>query len=377
MKKKEATPIINTACVLLFVAFVFLYLFCFQDDLLIYAQHILSGGTTVYNPLVGAILITFILGLVSMLSARVFTNNLFFIPAIYHLPSMLILASLTDVEIVENMEESVFGNTWIVSIVIFVVLLLANRMMKGFPMNSPLNMTGLLRELTINLAVFLAMVAYVLIMANTSEKDHLELRDEVLLQGRYFDDATQVDIKQEFSSEHMTTLRAYALGRTGGIGEHFFESEVVGKSEALLPTKDNPMLVMPSMPIYSFVGGVPAPGMDAKECLRLLNKRGQLRTKARDYLYLSCLLDKNLDGFAGYLAEDSTTLANLPKHYREALTLYNHLRTAPKIDYSTPELDADYADFEALRKNNKNKVLCENTVRDAYGKTYWYYYFFK
>lgn len=375
MSKKEATPIVNFVCTLIFLAFTFLYLFCFQDDLLIYAQHVLSGGITAYNPLIGAIIITLLLGLLSMVSAKFFANNLFFIPALYHLPSILVLASLTDVH-VQSEDGSVFGRTWIVAILAFIVLAIVNLLVKGLPFRKSISIADILRELALNLGVLLAMIVFMTFMANTDEMDHLTLRQEVLIsQGRY-EEASLVGKKQVVGNRHMTTLRAFALAKTGEIGERLFEYRVEGASSAdLFPTKQNPMMVLPEMKIYQFVGGVPAPGMDAKECIRLLNKRGQLRPNAHDYLYMSKLLDRDLDGFANVLANDSVDLKTLPKHYREALTMYNHLRTQPKVDYAAPEMDANFEDFMAIIKKNPNKVLQENALRDSYGKTYWFYYY--
>ena len=115
--------------------------------------------------------------------------------------------------------------------------------------------------------------------------------------------------------------------------------------------------------------------MDARECIRLLAKRNKLNNKARDYKYLSRLIDRDLDGFVGYLKNDSVSVDSLPKHYREALTLYNHLRTVPVLEYSSPEMDTDFKDFQDLLKKNPNKVLRENAMRDSYGNTYWFYYY--
>ena len=376
MKRKTSSPIVNIVCTLLFVVFAFLYLFCFQGDLMKYAQHVLSEGMTVYNPLVGALIITPLLGVLSLISARFLTQNLFFIPAIYHLPSILVLASMTDINIVEGSNEAVYGKTWIVSIVVFALLLFVNRLVKDIPIKG--NYTAgadVLRNLVLNLAVFLGMMTYLLSMANTSEMDHITLHQEELIdQGRY-EEAALIGKKQSIASPHLTTLRAYALSRTNGIGEYFFEYPIEGNSDALLPSSDNPMLLAPERPIFKFVGGRPAEGISSKLCLQLLNWRGQLNSEARDYLYLAFLLDKDIDGFVNCLVKDSVSTDSLPKHYREALVLYKHQRIEPKIDFSTPEMQADYMDFEAMRKKNPVKVLRENALRASYGNTYWYYYY--
>lgn len=344
--------------------------------MLVYAQHILSGGITAYNPLIGAVIITFVLGIVSILSASLFTNNFFRIPALYHLPSMLVLASLTDINIVEDASDSVTGKAWIASIIIFVLLLAVNRMIKGLPRSVHFSsVSDIFRDLAINVGVIIGMIAMVFGMANTNDIDHEMLRQEVLISKDRYDEVLSPFKKQNFSNDHLTTLRAFALAKTNGIGEHFFEYPVNSNSDALLPSENNPMLVVPEKQIFKFIGGKPAEGMKARRCLQILKWRNQLSDDARDYLYLAFLLDKDLDGFVNCLAKDSVNVKTLPKHYREALTLYNHLRTQPEIDYSMPEMDTDYDDFEALKKKNHVKLLRENALRESYGNTYWYYYF--
>lgn len=376
MRKNTALPMTNTICTLVFLVFVFTNLFCFQNNMLVYAQHVLSGGTTVYNSLVGAVILSIILGLLSLFSSRFFTNNMYSVPAIYHLPSLLVLASLTDVHITSGNDESVYGHTWIVSIVIFCVLILINRLAKGMLASpQPKSSFDIIRNVNLNIVVMLAMIAYVMAMSNTNEMDHEVLRQEVLIRQERFAEVLSPAKKQNLASAHLTTLRSFAMVKTKEVGEHFFEYPVLGNSDDILPSTDNPMLVAPDKQIFKFIGGKPAEGMKAKFCLQVLDWRGKLNPEARDYLYLAFLLDKDLDGFVNHLAKDSADVANLPKHYREALVLYNHLRTEPKIDFSKPELETDFSDFEALRKKNADKVLNDNALRQAYGTTYWYYYY--
>ena len=48
-------------CAIVFLTFSFVWLYCFQADVLAAAQHVLSKGLTSYKPLVGALLITLVL----------------------------------------------------------------------------------------------------------------------------------------------------------------------------------------------------------------------------------------------------------------------------------------------------------------------------
>ena len=101
------------------------------------------------------------------------------------------------------------------------------------------------------------------------------------------------------------------------------------------------------------------------------------RKAACDYLLTACLLDKNLNQFALIVRKLYADIRSLPKHYREALILYTHLRSNPVIIYKDDVLDADFKDFQELDKKFSDKNMQRNAVREVYGNTYWYYYFFQ
>lgn len=101
------------------------------------------------------------------------------------------------------------------------------------------------------------------------------------------------------------------------------------------------------------------------------------RKAACDYLLTACLLDKNLNQFALIVRQLYADIRSLPKHYREALILYTHLRSNPVIIYKDDVLDTDFKDFQELDKKFSDKNMQRNAVRQVYGNTYWYYYFFQ
>ena len=101
------------------------------------------------------------------------------------------------------------------------------------------------------------------------------------------------------------------------------------------------------------------------------------RKAACDYLLTACLLDKNLNQFALIVRQLYADICSLPKHYREALILYTHLRSNPVIIYKDDVLDADFKDFQELDKKFSDKNMQRNAVQQVYGNTYWYYYFFQ
>lgn len=376
MRRHQSSALVNTICSVLFYAFAFLYLYFFQGDLLGYAQHVLSGGATVYDTFVGAVIITAVLMLLSVLSARVLGRNYYNAPSFYHLPSALILAAMIDIH-VQDASGSVFGHVWIVALILFVLYLIMNKVLNraelGLPVVTP---TDVMRNLWLNLAALCVMIGGIVFCNNTNERIHLRLAAEKAISNNRYAKATRILSVNNYDDSELAMLRAISLGKQGLLGEEFFEHPVKEGSKVLFPSKENQLLVLPSMKIYQFVGGVPGVDMDARETLRLLRKRNQLKPAAKDYLYTACLLDRDLDKFVEYLSQDTDSVGSLPKHYREALTLYNHKHVNPILKYSSPEMDADFDDFHALIKKNPDKTLQYNILRDTYGNTYWFYYYF-
>ena len=117
--------------------------------------------------------------------------------------------------------------------------------------------------------------------------------------------------------------------------------------------------------------------MHAMEYLLYIERNGLAMKSATDYILCGYLLDKNLDAFVSAIRHKyNIASASLPKHYKEALTLYTHLRANPVLVYHDEVMDADYADLQKLTRSYPDVRERESYVRDTYGDTYWYYYFY-
>ena len=98
--KKRTARMISWVCGSLFTLFSLLYLFVMQADLLATAQHLLSKGQTVYSPLWGTVIITFLLLLLQGVFRRIMVYPLRF-HALYYFPSCVVLGLLTSSNRVE------------------------------------------------------------------------------------------------------------------------------------------------------------------------------------------------------------------------------------------------------------------------------------
>jgi hypothetical protein len=108
--------------------------------------------------------------------------------------------------------------------------------------------------------------------------------------------------------------------------------------------------------------------------LRAILRSGQAKPAAVDYLLCGYLIDCDLDGFASELTHYYTVNDSLPRYYREALVLYNHLRSHPLVVYKDPVLDTDYTDMRKMlatcrQESERRRMLLEN-----YAGSYWHYF---
>ena len=103
---------------------------------------------------------------------------------------------------------------------------------------------------------------------------------------------------------------------------------VEANSSQMLPTDSLSTLMMyPVDSLYRFLGARPASRMTPMRYLQLLERRDSVPNPAvADYQLCGYLIDRQLDKFASEIERYYTINDSLPRHYREALTLYTHLR---------------------------------------------------
>ena len=95
-RKKSSTLTIHVMCAIVFVLFSLAWLYFFQSDVMAMTQYELSGGLTHYNSALGAVIITVLLYLLQLVVYAV-TRLKKRSHALTYVPSMMILAMLTDV----------------------------------------------------------------------------------------------------------------------------------------------------------------------------------------------------------------------------------------------------------------------------------------
>ena len=106
-------------CAVSFIVFSFLWFYWFQADLLVVAQHVLSGGVTHYDRLIGATIITTVLFLLQ-LAVHAVTRLSRRTHALTYLPSFLALTFLSDVRISNDKSVEV-GSRWWLLVIVFIL----------------------------------------------------------------------------------------------------------------------------------------------------------------------------------------------------------------------------------------------------------------
>lgn len=149
-------------------------------------------------------------------------------------------------------------------------------------------------------------------------------------EGNY-EKALQVGDRSDKTDRQLMLLRMEALHHEGLLGERLFTYPIVGRGDELV-------------------------------------------AKGGDYELCAYLIDKKLDRFVAALPKYYPVNEQLPRHYREALVLYRHLRANPVIVYHDNVMDTDYEDLQEQKHKIQDKKARQVALFQNYEGTYWYYF---
>lgn len=374
-QQRNGTIVVRICCAVFFLLFSFLYLYEYQADVLSATQHVLSGGVTHYNRVVGAVLITLVLWLLQGL-VRVATRLGGYLHAPTYLPSLLLLGILTDVS--HDIETATYIGHWfwlfpLLMLVYGGVVWLCRPLQCARPIARGGN---LLSAVWVNMLSLTTMSLFTCMIGNHDRLFHYRLHAETQMLACRYVEAAMVGARDEKTDSSLTLLRIWALSRQGKLGESLFEYPLAGGSDAMLPNRSSVRLVMLSeKALYRDLGGVFREHLRPIDYLKRLHQTPRATRASHDWLLCAGLLDCDLDAFAQTLPTYRNIKAPLPKHYREALTLYTHMRNNPLVVFKDSIMEADYEGFQAIRRNHADERTRHTLLKDNYGKTYWFYYY--
>ena len=233
-----------------------------------------------------------------------------------------------------------------------------------------------------NISIMLVSFFVVILLGNTHDVLHYELRVERDLSRHDERKALETASSELATSQRLLALRAYALARTHSLGDRLFEyPQVEGNTDLFLHTYDAGKMTYPLDSVRAFLGFLPEREMTAELLLQQVDKEKLTRfSPLADYLLCTLLLQKNLPVFASWLSriyslQDRPKEAKLPRYYREALVLYNSLYVHPSVVFHSAEIEENYSDFKELAGRYAHPVERKNYLRRMYGDTYWWYYY--
>ena len=372
-----SATVVRTVCAIVFLLFVAIYVFFYQEDTLALTQHILSGGATIYSRVIGGIIITIVLALLHFTTAKVMRTKPLCIYALSCFPSLYILAMLTDFDTSQPLSP---WRWWAIlmplaaavwwGVVYFLGELLRDRCSdirheEGY----------LARTLGCNIFILAAMMIGVGLLSNSNDITHYRLRMERLLMHGEYAKALEVGKASDKTDASLTMLRVFALAHEGRLGDELFKYPVRGTSASIVPElSDGKMLMLSPDSVYRMLGAIPRHGQTTKNYLKAIVKSGQATKAAIEYQLCGMLIDKDLDGFVNLLMKTHKIDDTLPLHYREALILYTHRRSSPKVVYRNTVMDTDYDDMQRLEAETKSPGERRIQIYKQFSGTYWEYF---
>jgi hypothetical protein len=227
----------------------------------------------------------------------------------------------------------------------------------------------------------MVMLVRMMIVGQVSNDDtvfHYRMRAEKHILNKEYDEVLNVGKKSLECDSSLTMLRAYALSQKNLLGERLFTYPLCGGAAALLPDNQNVRaLLLDTKDVFLHIGRPVRQPMKPLDYLLFMTESEYGKKAAADYLLCGFLLEKRLDLFVKHLKKHyELSEETLPRHYREALILYNHHNKNLAVPIKDNVLETDYQDFRSLMKQISNTIECKNKARDVYGNTYWYYYHF-
>jgi hypothetical protein len=355
-----------------FCLFTFLYLYCYQADVISYTQHILSNGKTHYNAFIGAILITIVALILQNIFALI-TKPKGCLNALTYIPSATLIAYLSNTSLSINKSFLYFLLVICLSLSFTWFILYFIKKIPQITQKITDIKSNFFRQLWVNILILTAIFFSIGLCGNGDAAFHYRLKLERLISSGDYKEA--LDIVSDPSKIRVSSpmLSAFVLSKENLLGENFFETISSGSSSMLLPMGKNRLLILPQDYIYKYIGIIPSHKMDAISYFLYANSYRKELKRTCDYLLIAYLLDKKLDAFCSALKSYYSINDSLPKHYREALILYAHLRVHPKIILTDNVMEADFEDF--LEAKRKKSLTDRAELFNSYGGTYWYFYY--
>jgi hypothetical protein len=375
--ERRLQRVVAYTCATLFSLFSFVYIACYQAPLLEMLYNHVATGKLEYNSAVVAAVITAFLTVLAVWLNR-FARFQREWTAVAYLPSSLILAFVTDIDrFLFTGDSSIWGwvGLFILGILVYLFLsFVLHRMLFEKIKNLAMSTNKMLWR---NLILLVLLFSLVGTISNGEEN----IKREALIASYYkkgeVENALNVGYNSLDASPQLTALRAYVMAKEGLLGEKLFEYPLTYGVKALLPGKVQDSPLVPDS-VYTMLGAIPGENDDVITFLKGVANTDSASSAAKEYYLSALLLDKRLLEFKEslYLLNDTLDVDELPKHYREALVLYSGIDTTYVPDFTDKSIIASLDSLRDLELQHDDFLVRGNMVRQAYGRTYWWYFLY-
>ena len=381
IEEKRLQRVVATVCATLFAVFAFLFVAVYQAPLLEAFYNEVATGKLDYNQ-------WFVGGVVSLLLTllALWLNGFAKLrrewTALAYLPSALLLAFITDIDRGLYTGDGAISTSWIYIfatcflICVFVAFVLRRILFEKI--KDARMVTN--RVLWNNMVLIVLSICLIGALSNSEEN----FKRETLMMSHYNKGDTlkalRVGKTSLSASRELTFMRAYVLAVSGGLGESLFEYPQYYGTEGLLPAVERTSPLVPDS-VYALIGAKPEPEESVSRFIeRAMQNDTVSNNVTREYYFASLLLDKKLREFKDALfGRYGKTIDKLPKHYREALMLYEYVADSTDVVSFSVNDDAmrkRMEDFRAEEAKHADPVVRGNYIRRYYGDTYWWYFLY-
>ena len=373
---RRTARIIAVASGLLFSVFGVVYLAIFQKEVMEALHYSLAQGKTVYAPWVSAVLITFVLMLI-----RLGINGLVglsgWLKALSYFPSCLLLGVLTDVgHGVYHGEGIAAVWSWLLPLLLLlhVGVGMALARMSRLWVNPEWEKDAMVNS---NLLILLVLCLMTVCIGNTNIHFHHELQAEEALRKQDYVEALKVGEKSMDPSRNLTALRAYAMSRSGTMGEHLFRyPQLYGAAGLLMGTSNDNALRLNADSLYTYLGERPALGEPAMQFFHRICEEETGNYTTMDYYLSALLLEKKLDEFVRAF-DELYERDSIPYYYRQALFLDSKMHPSAATDSADVALEELWGKYQEKQQELSGQRGEANRMRREFGDTYWWYYQYK
>lgn len=373
--------ILSLVCGLIFASFSFVYLYLFQGELLLNLYHTLSQGANSYSPFWGAFIITVVLCIVQygLNLLTKFRNSWL---AMSYFPAYLFLSFITCLHPAEydlmGFNLHFTHHWWLFLIAILLYGLIIRIYRKDFySSTSSKSLTELLIPNLITLIFYSFTTGSV---GNSHIVFHHELQVAKCIRQGEYEKVLEIGSKSLQYSQTLTALRAYALSHIDSLGQCLFRFPQTNASNGLFMDEEKGKVSrVTNNQIEQYLGGASRKkGELIIDYLKTLSSSDSLsRSHVHDYYLCALLLEKELEEFHQVLLREyATNDLSLPRHYQEAVCLYQQVtgKESSLANRCSQWIQARYRSFVELQQSHPDFIPQRNHTRRKFGDTYWWYY---